>query len=164
MQLAVFDVDGVLADVSHRRGHISGGRRDWTAFFAAAADDTVLSPGVAMVLQAQGDGLLVVYLSGRPERLRATTLTWLHDNGLPAADLVLRADADHSPAVAFKVARLREIASGFIIALLVDDDEQVVTAVREYDPPLVASVVLADWQPAGARHTLRRAQQDDGRT
>lgn len=85
MDLAVFDVDGVLADVSHRRHHLRGGRRDWAAFFAAAAGDGVLAPGLAMVQRAA-------------------------------------------------------------------------------EPPLVARVVLADWQPGGARRVLRRAQQVDGRT
>lgn len=164
MDLAVFDIDGVLADVTHRLAHVTGGHRDWPAFFAAAAADPALLPGIAMVHQAQDAGRLVVYLSGRPEHLRATTLEWLRDNGLPPAELVLRPDGDHSPAVSFKLARLREIATTFVIALLVDDDEQVVTAVRRHDPPLVGSVVLADWQPAGARRTLGRAQQADGRS
>ena len=164
MQLAVFDIDGVLADVSHRRGLISAGRRDWAGFFAAAVDDTVLPDGAARVHRAVADGLLLVYLSGRPERLREVTTNWLRDNGLPTADLVLRPDGDHSPAVEFKLGRLRVMASGYTIALLVDDDEQVVVGVRSHDPPLATAVVLADWQPAGARRALRRAQQDDGRT
>ena len=163
MDLAVFDLDGVLADVEHRRHHISGSRRDWVAFFAAAADDALLAQGAAMVRHEQVAGRLVVYLSGRPERLRAVTLNWLHDNGLPPADLVLRPDADHSPAVTFKLDRLREMASAFTIALLVDDDTRVVDAVRRHDPPLVTTTVLADWQPAGARRALRRGQRE-GRT
>ncbi len=163
MDLAVFDVDGVLADVEHRRHHVSGSRRDWDAFFEAAADDTLLAQGAAMVHHEQGAGRLVVYLSGRPERLRGVTLKWLHDNGLPPADLVLRPDADHSPAVTFKLDRLREMASAFTIALLVDDDTQVVDAVRRHDPPLVTTTVLADWQPDAARRVLRRGQRG-GRT
>lgn len=164
MKIAVFDVDGVLADVEHRRHHISDGRHDWAAFFAAAGSDPALAPGVAMVHRAQDDGHLVLYLSGRPEQLRVTTLEWLRENGLPLGELVLRPDGDHSPAVRFKVAMLRDIAAAFQIALLVDDDEQVVAAVDRHDPPLVERVVLAQWQPEGARRALRRAQQIDGRT
>gem|GEM_PF-6895909 len=74
------------------------------------------------------------------------------------------AAGDHSPAACVKLARLREIATWFPIALLVDDDEQVVSAVRFHDPPLVERVVLADWQQEGSRRTLRGAQQVDGRT
>ncbi len=162
--LAVFDIDGVLADVGHRRHHVQGGRRDWDAFFAAAADDPPLAPGIERAQQAQQDGRVVVYLSGRPERLRDVTTRWLAQHGLPAGELVLRPDDDRSPAVRLKVARLRDIAAAFTIALFVDDDEIVVRAVRDHRPALVGEVLLADWQPAGARRTLRRAQERDGRT
>lgn len=163
MDLAVFDVDGVLADVEHRRHHVSGARRDWAAFFAAAADDALLEQGAALAHQEQHAGRLLVYLSGRPERLRAVTLNWLRHNGLPMADLVLRPDGDHSPAVGFKLDRLREMASAFTIDLLVDDDTDVVDAVRRQNPPLVTRTLLADWQPAGSRRALRRGQRE-GRT
>lgn len=162
--LAVFDVDGVLADVEHRRHHLRGHRRDWDAFFAAAADDPPLAPGIELAQQAQRDGHVVVYLSGRPERLRDVTLAWLADHGCPPGELVLRPDDDRSPAVRLKTARLREIATAFTIALFVDDDVTVVRAVREHRPPLVGEVVLADWQSAGARRALHQAQEGDGRT
>jgi phosphoglycolate phosphatase-like HAD superfamily hydrolase len=45
--LAVFDVDGVVADVRHRLRHVAHGRKNWNAFFAAAADDPPLEIGVA---------------------------------------------------------------------------------------------------------------------
>jgi hypothetical protein len=99
-----------------------------------------------------------------PEHLRETTLRWLREHGLPEGELVLRADGDRSPAVRLKVARLREIASAFSIGLLVDDDEQVTSAVRDHRPPLVEQIVVADWQDGGSRRTLHRAQERDGRT
>ena len=69
---AVFDVDGVLADVAHRRHHLA--RHNWHAFFAAAADDPPLVTGVTMAHQCADAGLTLVYLSGRPERLRQVTV------------------------------------------------------------------------------------------
>jgi hypothetical protein len=47
----------------------------------------------------------------------------------------------------------------------VDDDTDVVDAVRSAHPPLVhGECVVADWQPGGARRVMRRAQQDAGAT
>jgi phosphoglycolate phosphatase-like HAD superfamily hydrolase len=77
--LAAFDVDGVLADVAHRRHHLD--RRNWDAFFAAAADDPPLATGVTMARQCADAGLSVVYVSGRPERLRRVTADWLDRHG-----------------------------------------------------------------------------------
>lgn len=72
--LAVFDLDGTLADTAHRQHFLEGPKRDWNGFFAAAPDDPPLAEGVALVL-ASAEECEVVYLTGRPERCRRATLT-----------------------------------------------------------------------------------------
>ena len=37
--LAVFDIDGVLADVRHRLRHVEGPRKQWDAFFAVVVSE-----------------------------------------------------------------------------------------------------------------------------
>ncbi len=37
--VAVFDIDGVLADVRHRLHHVAARPKDWDAFFGAAPQD-----------------------------------------------------------------------------------------------------------------------------
>ena len=162
---AVLDIDGVLADVGHRRHHLEGRRRDWASFFAAAGDDPPLPRGVDLA-HALAAAHPVVYLSGRPEWLRRVTQDWLHRHDLPAGDLVLRPDGDHRPARHVKLEALRTIASVAPIEVLVDDDDDVVAAVRSAVPPVVGEVLHADWQPGGARvrRTLHRAQEVDGLT
>ena len=167
MTLAVFDVDGVLADVAHRRHHVAGARRNWDAFFAAAGDDPPLGVGVALALRTHAAGHQVIYLSGRPERLRRLTEQWLSRQGLPRGEVLLRPDADYSPAARIKLAGLRRLSRHDDIALYVDDDAWVVDAVRATTPPIVAGrILLADWQPGGARgrRTMTQLQQRFGRT
>ncbi len=43
--LAVFDMDGVVADVRHRLHHLR--RQNWSRFFAAADADPLLAEGAA---------------------------------------------------------------------------------------------------------------------
>jgi len=166
--LAVFDVDGVLADVAHRRHHLV--RRDWDAFFAAAADDPALPTGITMAHQCADAGLTVVYLSGRPERLRRPTADWLDRHGLPPGELLLRPDHDRSPATRLKLGVLRSLARRQDVVTFVDDDPEVVDAVRAARPPLVSGqVFFADWQTgqrgnADGQRLMRRAQQVEGRT
>jgi hypothetical protein len=169
---AVFDVDGVLADVGHRRHHLF--RRDWEAFFAAAADDPPLHTGITLARQCADAGLTPVYLSGRPERLRAVTAAWLEQHRLPSGELVLRPNRDRSPAPRLKLRLLRSLAARGDIVTFVDDDSWVVDAVRAAVPPLVrGEVFLADWQPDdgldgargdAGRRAMRRAQRGEGRT
>lgn len=70
--LAFVDLDGVLADVRHRLHHLTGRRKDWDAFFAAAPHDPLHPEGQAIVEQLRRDHE-VVCLTGRPERCRADT-------------------------------------------------------------------------------------------
>jgi hypothetical protein len=166
VDVAVFDVDGVLADVSHRRHLIERGR-NWPAFFAAAADDTPLATGITLARAAVERGLEPVYLSGRPEHLRAVTSEWFRTHDVPAGRLLLRPERDRSPATDLKLRLLRRLSTTDRVLFFVDDDTEVVDAVRSADPPLVhGECVLADWQPGGARarRVMRRAQQDAGGT
>ena len=160
--LAVFDIDGVLADVRHRLVHLQSRPKDWDAFFTGAACDPAHREGLALAHEAAARGARVVYLSGRPERTRALTLAWLERVGAPQGPLLLRAEGDRRPARVIKVAALRSLAAQGPLAVLVDDDPDVVAAVRALRPPLVAQVLLADWQPRDG--DLHAAQERTGRT
>jgi phosphoglycolate phosphatase-like HAD superfamily hydrolase len=153
--LAVFDIDGVVADVRHRVHHIEA-RRNWRAFFSAASGDALLPEGARLVadLAQRYD---IVWLSGRPEWLRQVTERWLAEHGLPPDEVHLRPSGDFRPAAQFKLGVLRTLADRDIAAF-VDDDEQVVSAAREAGLP----AALADWMPRSAG--LREAQDRSGRT
>ncbi|HKC27185.1 MAG TPA: hypothetical protein VKB75_04160 [Jatrophihabitans sp.] len=153
--LAVFDVDGVVADVRHRLHHLEG-RKSWPAFFAAAQQDTLLAEGAALAAELAGEHE-IVWLTGRPEWLRDVTAEWLAEQGLPAGELYLRPHGDYRPAPRFKLDVLRQLAPRGIAAV-VDDDDEVVRAARGAGFP----AVLADWVPRAPE--LRRAQDRDGRT
>ena len=158
----VLDLDGVLADTRARMRHVRVRPRDWDAFFAEAADDPVHPEGLALAAEAATRGAPVVYLSGRPERTRAATLAWLEQVGAPRGPLLLRREDDRRPARVVKVAALRALAARGPVALLVDDDPDVVAAVRAVHPPLAVQVLLADWQPRD--DDLHDAQERRGRT
>lgn len=164
--VAVFDVDGVLADVTHRR-HFIQGRRNWRGFFAAAGEDTPLATGIELARAARDKGLDLVYLSGRPEHLRRVTVDWLTRFDVPPGELLLRPERDRSPATALKLRYLRRLTRDRRVVFFVDDDAEVVDAVRSAHPALVhGECVVADWQPGGARarRVMRQAQQDAGAT
>lgn len=158
--LAVFDIDGVLADVSHRLHHVEAKPRDWQAFFAGAALDAPLRPGIELLLELASSHELR-YLTGRPERLRTVTRSWLAEQGLPGAELAMRGNRDFRPARIFKRERLLAwLDAGEQIAVVVDDDPQVVAMLREIDLPVVA----ADWQDGRAVDVLRLVQEVLGRS
>ncbi|MEJ8279154.1 hypothetical protein [Pseudonocardia spirodelae] len=153
--LAVFDIDGVLADVSHRLHFLDVHR--WEKFFAAAHADPLLDEGAERLRAAQADHD-VVYLTGRPERNRRLTETWLARVGLPTGPLFMRPDDDHRPARWVKREVLRLLAREREIAMILDDDPAVVRVLAEDGWP----VELATWLPHSS--TLQDAQENQGRT
>ncbi|MGW2815875.1 phosphatase domain-containing protein [Streptomyces sp. NPDC001415] len=155
--LAVFDLDGTLADSSHRQRFLDRRPRDWDAFFAAAPADPPLAEGVALCREAAGE-CEVVYLTGRPERCREDTLAWLAEQALPAGALHMRRNDDRRPARVTKLQILRGLGRSREIRMLVDDDELVCDAAEQAG----FRVVRARW--TAASEALKDAQEREGRT
>lgn len=160
-QLAVVDIDGVLADVRHRLHHVAKHPKDWGAFFAAAPQDPPLEKGLETVRRL-AEVYTVVYLSGRPEHCRRATLDWFGRHDLPPGEVHLRRPGDRRPARLMKVEVLRRLSKQAPIAVLVDDDEEVLAAAREAG----FDVLPATWMPeAPEEHAaLREAQEAEGAT
>ncbi|GAA3018186.1 phosphatase domain-containing protein [Streptomyces fulvorobeus] len=155
--LAVFDLDGTLADTTHRQHFLEGARRDWQGFFSAAADDPPLAEGVRLVLASERE-CEVVYLTGRPERCRRDTLAWLARQGLPDGRLLMRRDDDRRPARLTKLEMLKRLGREHDVRVLVDDDELVCDAAEAAG----FAVTRARW--AMPSPVLEDAQEREGRT
>ena len=153
--LAVFDIDGVVADVRHRLHHLDW-PVSWRGFFQEADADPLLAEGARLVADL-GSEHEIVWLTGRPEWLRDVTENWLARHGLPDAEVHLRPVHEHRPARLYKLGVLRRLAPRGIAALI-DDDPEVVEAALGAGYP----AVLADWVPRN--DTLRDAQERLGRT
>ncbi|MEO9140491.1 MAG: hypothetical protein ABI345_15685 [Jatrophihabitans sp.] len=153
--LAVFDVDGVVADVRHRLHHLTGGR-SWNRFFDAADRDGLLEEGARLVADL-GARHEIVWLTGRPEWLRDVTQAWFERHGLPHTELHMRPHGDFRPAARYKLDVLRGLSARRVMAFVDDDDEVIDAAVRAGYP-----AILADWVPRA--QTLRDAQDRHGRT
>ncbi|MHA6793286.1 phosphatase domain-containing protein [Pseudonocardia bannensis] len=155
--LAVFDIDGVLADVSHRLHHLRDRPQRWERFFSSADRDPLLEEGAARLRAALLDHD-VVYLTGRPERNRRLTERWLSRHGLPTDPLYMRSDDDYRPARLMKRQVLRKLARTRRVASVLDDDPAVVEILEADGWP----VELATWLPHSS--TLQEAQERRGRT
>jgi phosphoglycolate phosphatase-like HAD superfamily hydrolase len=155
--LAVFDVDGVLADVTHRLHHLRARPQRWERFFQAADRDPLLVEGADRLRAALVDHD-VLYLTGRPERTRRLTERWLARHDLPTGPLVMRSDDDHRPARWMKREVLRRLSATRDIVSVIDDDPAVVAVLEADGWP----VELATWLPHSS--TLQSAQERQGRT
>jgi hypothetical protein len=155
--LAVFDIDGVLADVRHRLHHLQARPQRWERFFQAADRDPLLAEGAERLRAALVDHD-VLYLTGRPERTRWLTERWLAHHDLLTGPLLMRRDDDHRPARWMKREVLRGLAVARDVVSVLDDDPAVVAVLEADGWP----VELATWLPHSS--TLHKAQEQEGRT
>ncbi len=155
--IAVVDIDGVVADVRHRLHFLDYRPKNWLGFFAAAPDDPPIPEGVARVQELAGNHD-VVFLTGRPERCRRDTERWLERHGIGGHPILMRRNTDRRPARQTKHDELRRIARDGTVAVMIDDDPEVVEELTRHGWP----VELAQWVPHP--RLLQIAQERDGRT
>ncbi|MBL4811262.1 MAG: hypothetical protein JKX69_02630 [Rhodobacteraceae bacterium] len=127
-QTVLFDIDGTLADITHRRGYLDGDRPNWAKFNATMGDDTPFEPICALYRTLWETGAYnMVLVTGRSADFRKITEQWLVWNALPYERLLMRKANDYRADYIVKEEILdRLLAGGEDIAFTVDDRQQVV--------------------------------------
>jgi len=77
--LYIFDLDGTLALVDHRK-HLLRDREDpecWRQFFAACINDGPNMPVIRTMERLRASGADILVFSGRSDEVRSLTLDWL---------------------------------------------------------------------------------------
>ncbi len=134
----IFDIDGTLANISHRLHFIQGEKKDWESFYSAMDKDqpiyeiTLLLRLLILTTMTDTE-YKVVFVTGRPEKYREKTMKWL-DNIVHIENLnerlFMRKDGDHRQDYVVKreiVGKLREQGS---IRMAFEDRDQVVQMYR----------------------------------
>jgi predicted kinase len=131
-QAVIFDIDGTLADLSHRLHHVTNGKKDWDAFFDGIGDDLLVGPVADLAHIVGAWGHKVILCSGRPEKCRDGTEGWLARHSVNFDRLYMRPDDDTRPDFVVKKQLLDGIkADGFDPWLVIDDRQSVVDMWRE---------------------------------
>lgn len=90
------DLDGTLAEISHRLHFVEQNPKDWKGFFGAISQDTVRRDVVDKVCQ-WSDTHNIVIISTRPETYLHETIRWLEANHLdllPIDTIIMRRAGD----------------------------------------------------------------------
>lgn len=143
----LFDIDGTIADLSHRLHYITGETKDWRAFFAAAHADVPI-PHMIELAKRLWATIPIIFVSGRSDECKEATMDWLtaqgfgfmtgHGPGEPRYtwNLYMRKAGDHRPDNLVKSNLLDMIiADGWTPIMAFDDRDQVVKMWRDRGVP-----------------------------
>lgn len=105
MQLLITDIDGVLADPTHRleKYILNREQKDWGGFYSIEmADDKPIQEHIDLVFDIFERSDMSCVVTGRPERTISITELWLNKycTGLVdnCSQIYVREDGDHRPA------------------------------------------------------------------
>ncbi|WP_380055547.1 hypothetical protein ACFE33_00635 [Falsihalocynthiibacter sp. SS001] len=128
MLTALFDIDGTLAQIDHRRAFLKGERPDWRSFNERMGDDTPNRPIVELYKTLwKSERYKLILVSGRGEEHRKITEAWLTWNSIPFERLLMRPSNDFRPDTEIKQEILDKLlGEGKEISFIVDDRKSVV--------------------------------------
>ena len=134
-QTYVFDMDGTLALVDHRRDLLAGDRPDWHSFNKAALLDPP-NEAVANVLWALfAAGYQIWIVSGRSDIAELETRGWLSKHAIPFHQLLMRSASDNRADDVLKQEWAMQYEFRDTVIAVFDDRNSVVRMWRELGIP-----------------------------
>lgn len=130
-KVIVFDIDGTLANIEHRRSFVATKPKNWKAFNAGIVNDTPHQDLVDLTRMFHSQLHAVILCSGRGEEQREVTEVQMNRFGVFYRKLFMRPADDHRQDSIVKVELLQQIRKEFGNPFLwFDDRNQVVNAIR----------------------------------
>lgn len=131
-KLVLVDVDGTVADSSHRAKAFlnipsgDGMKNEWDKFFAASKDDNPIEPVAEWVRKIYASGeYTVVICSGRSDDYSDVTTTWFDKHYVPFDHILMRRAGDKREDFIVKNELLNMLPKNQI-AFIIDDRQQVI--------------------------------------
>jgi len=130
--IVLCDIDGTVADLTHRLHYIKDGNQDWDSFFCEVGKDTFKESVWYKVAQdADENDAVVIFLSGRSDVARDDTEKWLVENGVSGPIVLMRREFDRRPDTEVKRDIFDWHFGGYNIIRVYDDRPRLVNMWRE---------------------------------
>jgi predicted kinase len=131
-KIVVCDIDGTVADLTHRLEYARGEKKDWKKFFSLLSEDTPRHDvyKAADALAVVNDAALI-FVSARPEDYRAETEQWLWKNNMNFSALIMRRKGDKRQDTDVKSDIYNRYLKQYSIVRVFDDRPSVIRMWRE---------------------------------
>lgn len=127
----IVDLDGTLADITHRRKFVEGKKKDWKNFNKNIINDD-LNGWCAEIIRRMMPDHHVLLVSGRTDELQEETEQWLKKHDVPYTDLMMRKDKDYrDDTVVKREIYEKNIKPHYDVLFVIDDRAKVVKMWRD---------------------------------
>jgi len=127
---SIFDIDGTIASIDHRRHFVRSKPKNWMAFRRGMVNDSPNFDVIWLLKTMKAAGCIILIASGRGEEDRVVTETWLRDVagvGDLYERLYMRPEGDYRSDDVIKGEILDQmLVDGYTPTIAVDDRNQVV--------------------------------------
>lgn len=134
-KVVICDLDGTLADCSHRLRYARGPEKDWSKFFAGIEDDSLREDVAQQVLDTlTKNNAKLIFVSARPETYEDDTMRWLFYKGFPEGSysaLIMRNSNDKRDDTEVKSDIYDKYLKNLDIVSIFDDRPKVIRMWRE---------------------------------
>ena len=100
--LYIFDLDGTIADISHRLHYITGDKKDWDTFNRDCIYDKPIVSIIDLMRALDYNDNSIEIWTGRSESVRDQTMEWLKYYSVLYSGLKMRPEGDYRPDVELK--------------------------------------------------------------
>lgn len=129
--IVICDIDGTIADCSHRLHLIKDKPKNWNKFHELCIQDKVVE-NIQEIVWCLNKFHIVIYITGRPESSRELTEKWLANHSFPEGDLYMRKDGDYRQDWITKAEHLDKVLIDDVkILCALEDRDQVCDMWRE---------------------------------
>ena len=153
--VAIFDLDGTLANIDHRLHHVRGEKKDWDRFYNEVSKDSFNRwCGLLIEMVSQYDiKPLLVTARKSSIKIKNDTIWWLrrYFNVFPPENIYwVRKEDDFRPDTELKEKCLiNEILPKYSVIFAVDDRESIAQVYRRHGIP---TLVCSSWENDANRH------------
>ncbi len=131
--IVIFDLDGTLANIDHRKHYIKDKDKvsDWYSFYKACVDDSPVESVASTFMALKQAGHHMVIFSGRSDIVERETVSWLYDNDIDFDRLMMRKEGDFTQDAILKQKWIGNYGYRGKILMVFEDRKQVVDMWRK---------------------------------
>ena len=119
------DIDGTVADNSHRQ-HFLEGKKDWEGFFSNLVDDIPILPVIEHINKEHNRGKEIFFVTGRPQRYKYGTSIWLATHFKFELNILMRPDGDQRNKLKVKEDIFKKSFTKQQIDYVIDNDDDLI--------------------------------------